>query len=132
MFFHPLETFGLFHGRFAILGERVQCRCGGAEVVAHEKPVLELPFQLVHLIYGSFYVYGVAEPAGFPVAHDQLEYGALEPFLLDCGVGGAYRLEEVYAGLLEPDGVGSVVYDPHGVGFCVPDFDMACEALTFR
>lgn len=109
----------------------MQGGCRGAELLANEQPVLEFPFQRVYLVNGRFDVYGITELAGLPVTDYQLEHRTFEPFFFDGSVGCADGLEKIDARLFEPDGVGSVVHDPHGVGFGVADLDMARVTQTF-
>ena len=101
---------------------------GRADFAVQSDLVKEFVLAAAFVYQPCFDIDKVPEAARALVLHVQFEDGACETFAFDFVVRGAHGTEKVNACLLEPNGVGGVVDDAHGVGFGVTDFDVCFKS----
>ena len=125
--FDFLDAFGLVAGRHAVLCEHVDGIASGAEFAVQHDLVEEFVFATAFMYKPCFDIDKIAKSARALVLHVEFQHGACESFAFDFVIGGTYSAEKINAGLFKPDGVGGVVYDAHGVSFCVADLNTGLE-----
>ena len=109
------------------LREHVYGIAGRAEFAVQRDLVEELVFAAAFVDELGFDIDEIAKAARTLVLHVEFEDGACESFAFDFVIGGANGAEKIDTGLFEPDGVGGVVDDAHGVGFCIADLNAGLE-----
>ena len=127
--FDFLDAFGLVAGRHAVLCEHVDGIAGRAEFAVQHDLVEELVLAAAFVDELGFDIDKVAKAARALVLHVEFQHGACESFAFDFVIGCAYGTEKVNTGLFEPDGVGGMVDDAHGVSFCVADLNTGCKRV---
>ena len=121
--FDFLDAFGLVAGRDSTFREHVDGISGRADFAVQKDSVKELVFAAAFVDELGFDIDEIAKAARTLVLHVQFEDGACESFAFDFVIRGSDGAEKIDTGLFKPDGVGGVVYDAHGIGFCVTDLN---------
>ena len=101
---------------------------GRANFTVQGHLVEELVLAAAFVDESRFDIDKIAKTARAFVLNVQFQNRTCKTFAFDFVIRGAYGTEKIHARLFKPDGVGGVVDNAHGVGFCVTDFDMSFKS----